>query len=545
MESFTRIFPLDWTTLRSVLIVAGLIASVLVALAVILLRLRDRREKHARMLAETIAVQLAGDMMTRASGDGDRFALKESNSIKTLVTEAVLALSAEDPRIAGRAIARLGAANVAPAAEIFARLARAKRAEVAQASREAAAALRHQGVLTLAADPEEALGLFREAVALDPASADNLLALALAHFRSDDLESLESLSAAVEAEREEGARPDGAGALDLFAGILQFRRGDLPKAIEKFGAAKAGFEAQDDPKGQVDALIALANAELKAGNRDKALLNFNQAAALCTANKYELGFAQLYADLGLLLQGLGKTSEAEQMIIKSLAIADRLGETAIAAIAAGNLTLLYRETQDLDRAEAMARQALRLEGRLERKDGVARASLNLGTILFERARFDEAGARFAESVRLYEDLGPPERAAQALFNLGNVHRAKKRTDEAETSYRKAVELFLSANDAAGVAGASGNLGTLYLEAGRLAEAEDEFNTALDAARDADDKRAIVMQMRNLAVLAHARGETATACQGLRQSLALCAEIDAHTEAVELKVLMGQIGCGPA
>jgi hypothetical protein len=53
-----------------------------------------------------------------------------------------------------------------------------------------------------------------------------------------------------------------------------------------------------------------------------------------------------------------------------------------------------------------------------------------------------------------------------------------------------------------------------------------------------------MQMRNLAVLAHARGETVAACEGLRRSLALCTEIDARTEAVELKVLMGQIGCGP-
>ena len=129
-----------------------------------------------------------------------------------------------------------------------------------------------------------------------------------------------------------------------------------------------------------------------------------------------------------------------------------------------------------------------------------------------------------------------------MFNLGNVHRARKRTDEAETSYRKAVDLFLSVNDAGGVAGASGNLGTLYLEAGRLAEAGDEFNTALDAAREAGDKRAIAMQMRNLAVLAHASGETVAACEGLRRSLALCMEIDAHTEAVELKVLMGQIGC---
>jgi tetratricopeptide (TPR) repeat protein len=545
MESFTRVFPLDWGTFRTVLLVFAIVAAVFAWLEVILLRLRARREKQASMMAESIAVQLAGDMMTRAHGEGDRFALKEGSSIKALVSEAVLALSAEDPLVAGRAIARLNSGKMAPGAEIFARLARARRAEVGQASREAAAALRHQGVLTLAADPGEALGLFREAVALDPSNADNLLALAHAHFRSDDLDSIEALSAAAEAEGANGVHPEGAGALDMFAGILHFRRGDVARAAAKFSAARDRFEAQGDPKGQVDALIALANAKLKAGDRHGALLSFNQAAALCTANKYELGFAQLYADLGLLLQSFGKSSEAEQMMIKSLAIADRLGETAIAAIAAGNLTLLYRETQDVDRAEAMARQALLLEGRLERKDGVARASLNLGTILFERARFDEAGARFAESVRLYQDFGPPELAAQAMFNLGNVHRAKKRTDDAETSYRKAVELFLSANDAAGVAGASGNLGTLYLEAGRLADAEDEFNIALDAARDAGDKRAIAMQMRNLAVLAHARGETATACAGLRQSLALCAEIDAHTEAVELKVLMGQIGCGPA
>jgi tetratricopeptide (TPR) repeat protein len=541
METFSRVFPLDWVTIGSVLIVLGVVAAAFAALAAVLWQLRNRREWRQRAVAEKIAVQITGEMMTSGRRDGDRFALKESSSIKRLVTEAVLALSTEDPRIAGRAIARLDAAKPDPAAEVLAAIARTKRAEAEQASREAAALLRHQGALTLVGNPGEALDLFREAVALSPASTDNLLALGLAYFRAGDLESLEALGAAAEA----GEPLDGVGALNQFAAILHFRRGNLAEAIEKFSAAKDRFAAEGDAKGEVDALIALANAELQAGNRAAALLNFNRAASLCTENKYELGFAQLYADLGLLLLSLGKTQEAEQMMIKSLAIADRLGETAIAALAAGNLSLLYRETQDLDQAEAMARQALRFEGQLERKDSVARASLNLGTILFERARLDEAGARFAESLRLYEELGPPDRAAQALFNLGNVHRARKQMDEAETSYRKAMDLFLSVNEAGGVAGASGNLGTLYLEAGRLAEAEDEFNIALDAAREAGDKRAIAMQMRNLAVLAHARGETVTACEGLRQSLALCTEIDAHTEAVELKVLMGQIGCGLA
>ena len=101
---------------------------------------------------------------------------------------------------------------------------------------------------------------------------------------------------------------------------------------------------------------------------------------------------------------------------------------------------------------------------------------------------------------------------------------------------------MSANDASGVAKAAGNLGAVYLDSGRLAEAEEEFNIALDAARDAGEGRAIAMQMRNLAVLAHMKGQPERACQGLRELLALCMEIDARTEALELKVLMGQIGC---
>ena len=98
-------------------------------------------------------------------------------------------------------------------------------------------------------------------------------------------------------------------------------------------------------------MMALASTQMKAGQLDNALANYNKAAALCTKFNYELGLAQLYADLGLLLQGLGQFSEAEQMLLKSFTVAEKLEEIAIASVAAGNLALLYRETQDLDRAE--------------------------------------------------------------------------------------------------------------------------------------------------------------------------------------------------
>jgi Flp pilus assembly protein TadD len=93
-----------------------------------------------------------------------------------------------------------------------------------------------------------------------------------------------------------------------------------------------------------------------------------------------------------------------------------------------------------------------------------------------------------------------------------------------------------------VAKSAGNLGAVYLDSGRFDEAEEEFRVALDAAREAGEVRTIAMQMRNLAVLSHMRGKPEEACKRLREALELCTETDARTEALELKVLMGQIGC---
>ena len=542
MESFTRVFPLDWTTLENVLAILGVLA-VLLGLLALLARWSLRKDQvQTRATAEQIAALIAGQLASSSQEDGDRFSLKESNSIKSLIAEAVLALNARNTRPARRAIAKLKSGDSTLATEILAEIAQAKRAEAERAARDAASALRHRGALILPTDTEGSLYLFQRAYELAPDDPENLLALALVQFRLGDIPSVEALIEKARGVEGQAGREDIAALIDMFAGVLHLRGGRFAEATERFGGAGRVFAEHGNPKSQIDALMALAGTQMKAGDLQGALANYNKAAKLCTENNYELGLAQLYADLGLLLQSLGKPYEAEQMLLKSFSIADKLGEIAIASVAVGNLALLYRETQNFDRAEEMLRQALQLEERMKHKDGIARANINLGTVLFEKSRFEEASTHFKESLRLYEELGLPELASQAAYNLGNAHRALKHPAEAESCYRKAIDFFMNANDASGVAKAAGNLGAVYLDSGRLAEAEEEFNIALDAAREAGEGRAIAMQMRNLAVLAHMKGQPERACQGLRESLALCMEIDARTEALELKVLMGQIGC---
>jgi tetratricopeptide (TPR) repeat protein len=542
MESFTRVFPADWTTLETALAILGGLV-LLLGLSAILARWSLRKDQmRVQVMAERIAALIAGQLASSSQEDGDRFSLKESNSIKALIAEAVRALNSRNTRPARRAIAKLKAGDSEVVTTMLAEIAQAKRAEAERAARDAATALRHQGALVLPVDVQESLRLFQQAYGLAPDDPENVLALALVQFRLGDIPSVEALIEKARGVEAQTGRDDIAALIDMFAGVLHLRGGRFAEATERFGGAGRIFAEHGDAKSQIDALMALAGTQMKAGDLQGALASYNKAAKLCTDNNYELGLAQLYADLGLLLQSLGKPYEAEQMLLKSFSIADKLGEIAIASVAVGNLALLYRETQNFDRAEEMLRQALQLEERMKHKDGIARANINLGTVLFEKSRFEKASTHFKESLRLYEELGLPELASQAAYNLGNAHRALKHPAEAESCYRKAIDFFMNANDASGVAKAAGNLGAVYLDSGRLAEAEEEFNIALDAARDAGEGRAIAMQMRNLAVLAHMKGQPERACQGLRESLALCIELDARTEALELKVLMGQIGC---
>ena len=289
-------------------------------------------------------------------------------------------------------------------------------------------------------------------------------------------------------------------------------------------------------------MMALASTQMKAGQLDSALANYNKAATLCTKFNYELGLAQLYADLGLLLQGLGQFAEAEQMLLKSFTVAEKLEEIGIASVAAGNLGLLYRETQDLDRAEEMVRQALQLEERLKHKDGVARANLNLGTILFEKARFDEAATHFKESLRLYLELGLPDHASNAVFNLGNAHRALKQAADAEVLL-SAGDRSLHGRERCLRRGQGRGQSRRRLSRQRPSRrgrggVQRRLGCGARCGRGARHRHADAEPRRALAYARAARGRLPR----LRESLELCMEIDARTEALELKVLMGQIGC---
>ena len=168
MQVLAQLSPFDWTALQNLSAVVGLLAALAALGGFLLRKLLRQDEKQSRIAAEQIAVMVAGKMVARSPEEGDRLSLKERNSIKALIGEAVLSLREQNSWAGRKAIEKLKAADASAAIEIFAGIAEAKRAEAASATRDAAAALRHQGALTLPQDTHGALALFQQAFELDP-----------------------------------------------------------------------------------------------------------------------------------------------------------------------------------------------------------------------------------------------------------------------------------------------------------------------------------------------------------------------------------------
>jgi hypothetical protein len=118
MQVLAQLSPSHWTALETLFAVMLLLAVLAAVGGLLLRRVLRKDEEQNRIDAEQIAV--AGKMVARSPEDGDRLSLKERNSIKVLIGEAVLALREQGRR----AIETLKAADAALAIECVRRCGR-------------------------------------------------------------------------------------------------------------------------------------------------------------------------------------------------------------------------------------------------------------------------------------------------------------------------------------------------------------------------------------------------------------------------------------
>ena len=156
---------------------------------------------------------------------------------------------------------------------------------------------------------------------------------------------------------------------------------------------------------------------------------------------------QAVGGLGTVLRILGRYGEAEPLLTRAVAIAERTFEGGDAEIAdaLNDLAVLYKYTGEFEKASNLYRRALTIVEQSKGADAPQAATIlhNMGGLEHARGEFarGEPFARRSVSIR-EKTLGPdhPEVAADAAA-LAALLEGQEKFEEAEAIYRRALAIF--------------------------------------------------------------------------------------------------------
>ncbi|MFN0151454.1 MAG: tetratricopeptide repeat protein [bacterium] len=223
-------------------------------------------------------------------------------------------------------------------------------------------------------------------------------------------------------------------------------------------------------------------------------------------------------------------AEAESLLLKSIAIRDRLGVTKDVVYAATleSLGNVQNASGKGAEGEASLTRALAIRRAVLSDDhpDIATNLHNIGTMYRQRGENARAEAFFVEALsKRRKVLGDRHTSVGTTLNsLAFVRTAQGKYSEAESTYREVIALYVETfgDGHANVARAKGNLAITLEVAGRFAEAEILYREAIESLRTnfGADHSTVAIALTNLAGPVQKQGRLDEAEALLRESLVL-------------------------
>lgn len=202
--------------------------------------------------------------------------------------------------------------------------------------------------------------------------------------------------------------------------------------------------------------------------------------------QFSLSAAFLLTQTGAYLRERGQYTEAEPLLLRSLAIRkQQLGEThPDTATSLNDLANLYRQQGKYEQAEPLYQRALAIrEQQLgETHPDTAKSLSNLAILYAEQGKYKQAEPLLQQALTLQEQhLGLQHPAiATSLHNLAELYRLQGKYEQAELLYQRSLTIFQQQlePDHPNIASGLANLATLYRLQGKYEQAEPLFRQAL-------------------------------------------------------------------
>jgi tetratricopeptide (TPR) repeat protein len=245
--------------------------------------------------------------------------------------------------------------------------------------------------------------------------------------------------------------------------------------------------------------------------------------SMATAQRYgdQANEAAAAGNLGNALRELRRFDEAIATDEHAIALFRKTGDRRREAMVLGNLGLTLREVGKINEVIAAHQQAITLFREAGDLAHEATALNDIGAALQKAARYDDAVTAHQAAIAICRRTLDHRNEAMALNNLGGALQQQNRFDEAIRAHQDAIAIYLKTDDHFWAAAALTNMGNaLRRIEGRLDEAITAHQDALTIYRKAGDRRREAMVLGNLGLT-------------LREAHRLEDAITAHQDAINI------------
>jgi len=301
-----------------------------------------------------------------------------------------------------------------------------------------------------------------------------------------------------------------------WQGLFHLRLGQLNEAR---AALTAALPLASAPDLQATLLADLATTETGLSNYPAAESYFDRALRL--PQLQSAARVRVLSSLGGLLGRMGRLVEARQTLEEAVRLARSQEDSALLAMAGGNLSILLINQQETETAEAMLQEALAASRRSDAHWLTAHLVGHLGVLAKDRGDFETAAEHYQSARTLAKTLGDQRSTVFWTLNLGVVHYEEGR-------WAKALPLLTGGQAQAAAqgfqsleAGAAIFIGACLAAQGKGLDGLANIERGLTLAQSIGDQERILIGFlhRGQALAALDRTEEARAAleEGMRQA----------------------------
>ncbi len=241
---------------------------------------------------------------------------------------------------------------------------------------------------------------------------------------------------------------DGAERVDAIVRLAQVLHviGEIPRAEVILTEARDLAAGLGDASQVARCDHLLGKSARRVGRFDDAMTLLERAQAGFTEADNRAGLGDVLQVMGTVNAQRARPEVARARYEESLAIRERIGDTAGVAAITSNLGIVAQQLGDTERARAYAQRAHLLYMELGDRRRIASCEINLAWMDGMAGDHESERRHCEEAIRLALEVGDRLNVALAQNNLGDALRDLELLDEAGAAYAVAVETYRDLGD---------------------------------------------------------------------------------------------------